>query len=123
MKSIKKYIFPPTLCLLLLPIISFLVQARPEIIRASISYYSDEYVETGIIRDLGNEKNLEEVFQFYSYFETVYDSKERVINFKEYKQGNVILEEQYAYENDDTDPVRKTVLLPGQEPEVIQLPR
>ncbi len=121
MKSVTTVTFLPALLLLLLLTHVSQVQSRPEIIREGLSYYSDEYIQTGVIRDIGAEKNIEEVYQFYTYYEAVYDTKQRVINFREYKQGNVIYEEQYVYDDEGPVPARKTVLIPGQEPEVIPL--
>ena len=40
-----------------------LAGARPEAIRAEVSYYSDELVESGPVRDIGTERNYEEVFK------------------------------------------------------------
>jgi hypothetical protein len=74
--------------------------ARPETIRAGISYYSDELVETRSIRDIGVERNYEEVYQFYSYYEVFYDESERVTRFLEYKRGDVIREDLYRYKSD-----------------------
>jgi len=121
MRSQARPVFFQILCLMLLLVTFSQVQSRPELIREGISYYSNEFLQTGIVRDLGADKNLEEVYQFYTYYEAVYDSIGRVIIFKEYKQGNVILEEQYIYDDEGSAPVEKTVLLPGQEPEVIRL--
>jgi hypothetical protein len=75
--------------------------ARPERIREGASYYSDDYVEIitdhGPVRDLGEEKNYEEVYQLYTYYEAIYDVSERVITFIEYKRGEVLRRENYRY--------------------------
>ncbi|MDH5571225.1 MAG: hypothetical protein OEY89_05625 [Gammaproteobacteria bacterium] len=81
--------------------------SRPEIIRADVSYYSDGYVQQEGVRDIGSEKNYEEVYQFYTYYEAVYDSEKRVKIFREYKKGNVIHEEHYQYTNGS---VERTVI-------------
>ena len=93
------------------------LEARPETIRAGMKYYSDEYFEEGLVRDIESEKNYEEIWQHYTYYEVVYDSEGRVTVFKEYKQGKVIYEAQYRYGSDDND-VERTVLIPGRSPEV-----
>lgn len=74
--------------------------ARPEVIRPDVSYYSDDYVQQGVVRDIEIEKNYEEIYQFYTYYEVIYDSSERVRVFREYKRGSVIHEEHYRYEKD-----------------------
>jgi len=67
--------------------------ARPERIRAGVSYYSDQLVETGPVRDIGAERNYEEVYQHYRYYEVVYDEAERVVRCLEYQRGEVIRED------------------------------
>jgi hypothetical protein len=91
------------------------VSARPETIRAGVSYYSDELVERGPVRDIGVERNYEEVFKLYRYYEVLYDESERVVRCLEYKRGDVIREDTYRYAADGslleyvTDPPRKEV--------------
>lgn len=95
--------------------------ARPERIRAGVSYYSDELVETGPVRDIGAERNYEEVYQHYRYFEVVYDASERVVRCLEYERGEVIREDTYRYAEDGsllehtTDPPAKSAK-PTDEP-------
>jgi hypothetical protein len=72
--------------------------ARPERIKPGMSYYSDDFVEEGRIRDLAEEKNYEEVYQFYTYYEALYDANARVVVFKEYRRGEVIRTERYRYD-------------------------
>jgi len=74
--------------------------ARPETIRAGVSYYSDELIESGSVRDIGAERNYEEVFKLYNYYEVVYDESERVVRCLEYKRGDVIREDTYRYAAD-----------------------
>ena len=74
--------------------------ARPERIRAGVSYYSDELVESGSVRDIGVERNYEEVYQFYTYYEVIYDESERVARCLEYKRGDVIRKDTYRYSAD-----------------------
>jgi len=64
-------------------------------------YYSDEYFQEGVVRDIEAEKNYEEVYQFYTYYEVIYDSSKRVKVFREYKRGEVIHEEHYQYVKGD----------------------
>ncbi len=77
-----------------------LARARPEAIRAEVSYYSDELVESGPVRDIGTERNYEEVFKLYTYYEVLYDESERVIRCFEYKRGEVTLTDHYRYTKD-----------------------
>lgn len=87
-----------------------LAYSRPEVIRADVPYYSDDYVQQDVVRDIESEKNYEEVYQFYTYYEVIYDSSERVKVFREYKRGNLIHEERYQY---DKDSIKRTVVLQG----------
>jgi len=90
-----------------------LARARPETIRAGVSYYSDELIESGPVRDIGAERNYEEVFKLYSYYEVLYDESERVVRCLEYKRGEVIRKDTYRYAADGsllehvTDPPSK----------------
>ncbi|MCK5877100.1 MAG: hypothetical protein KAG43_05655 [Candidatus Marithrix sp.] len=88
-------------------LVSSVVSARPETIKEDILYYSDESFQTGVVKDIVAEKNYEEIYQFYTYYEVSYDTKERVIIFKEYKKGEVIVEEHYQYAEDGTVTVVK----------------
>jgi len=74
--------------------------ARPETIRAGVSYYSDELIEAGPVRDIGVERNYEEVFKLYHYYEVVYDENARVVRCLEYKRGEIIREDTYRYAPD-----------------------
>lgn len=91
--------------------------ARPERIRAGMSYYSDDYVVEGMVHDIADEKNYEEVYQFYTYYEAIYDEAGRVKEFVEYERGDEVRREKYDYADDDAL-VRRTVVRPGQPPEV-----
>ena len=71
--------------------------ARPEKIRPGHSYYSDGTRVEGLVRDIGEEKNYEEVYQRYRYYEAVYDEASRVVLFKEYERGEVIRTDEYRY--------------------------
>ncbi|MBF0351265.1 MAG: hypothetical protein HQM11_09535 [SAR324 cluster bacterium] len=61
----------------------------PEKIIPGHSYYSNEYLENDGCYDLGEEKNLEEVYQNYNYYEAQYNINQQVIIFKAYKQGEL----------------------------------
>jgi hypothetical protein len=74
--------------------------ARPETIRAGVPYYSDELVENGSVRDIDVERNYEEVYQFYTYYEIYYDESERVTRCIEYKRGDEIRKDTYRYSAD-----------------------
>ena len=80
-----------------------LAYSRPEVIRADVPYYSDDYIQQGVVRDIESEKNYEEIYQFYTYYEVIYDSSERVKVFREYKKGNIIHEERYQYNKDSIE--------------------
>ena len=97
--------------------------SRPEKIRPGPSYYAEELAEPtnqGLVRALGPEKNYEEDFQLYTYYEVVYDEVERVVLFREYKQGEVIRTEEYRYD-DSGSLTRRVVAQPGKEDEVTVL--
>ena len=70
----------------------------PERVKPGIAYYSDESAQAGDVKGLLQEKNLEEVYQNYTYFEARYDAVARVVLFKEYKRGDVVLTEKYSYD-------------------------
>ena len=99
---------------LLIFLIAFSAWARPEIMREGLSYYSDEYFEEGVVKDIVAEKNYEEVYQFYTYYEVIYDSGGRVKMFREYKQGAIIYEEHYYYDEQGAL-IRNAVLIPEKE--------
>ncbi|MCK4706154.1 MAG: hypothetical protein KAT90_11780 [Gammaproteobacteria bacterium] len=84
-----------------------LAHSRPEVIRADVPYYSDDYIQQGVVRDIESEKNYEEIYQFYTYYEVIYDSSKRVKIFREYKRGDLIHEERYQY---DKDSIKRTVV-------------
>jgi hypothetical protein len=94
--------------------------SRPEKIRAGHSYYSDELAEPtdrGLVRALGPEKNYEEVYQLYTYYEIVYDAAQRVVLFREYKRGELIRTEEYRYDASGSL-TQRTVVQPGKPDEV-----
>ena len=90
--------------------------ARPEKIRPGHSYYSDDQVLEAGVRDIAAEKNYEEVYQAYRYFEVVYDEEGRVAVFKEYKRGEIVRTEEYRYREDGGLAFRVTHE-PGKPPE------
>lgn len=91
--------------------------ARPENVRAGHSYYSDGEFAAGLVRDIVGEKNYEEVYQSYRYYEAVYDEDERVVRFVEYVRGDAVRTETYAY-GPDGRLVERVVERPGQSSEV-----
>ncbi|MDP6980372.1 MAG: hypothetical protein QF570_17530 [Myxococcota bacterium] len=93
--------------------------ARPEKIEPGVPYYSDDFVTDGLVHDIAQEKNYEEVYQFYTYYEVIYDEKQRVVVFTEYKRGDVLRRDEYAYDAAGNLATR-TTKRPGQEPEVIR---
>ena len=96
-------------------------EARPERIRAGHSYYSDDFSVVGVVRDLADEKNFEEVYQSYRYYEAVYDDRDRVVTFKQIERGEVVREDRYRYTGDAAAPVEHVVKTPGRPPERTQL--
>lgn len=74
--------------------------ARPERIKPGLSYYSEDYSIKHSVSDISEEKNYEEVFKNYEYYEAVYDELKRVKIFKTYKRGELILKEEYFYAPD-----------------------
>ena len=91
--------------------------ARPERIKPGISDYSDDFVVADLVCDLADEKNYEEVYQFYSYYEAVYDTQKRVVLFKEYKRGELIRTDEYRYRSSGSLLERRT-LRPGMPVEI-----
>jgi hypothetical protein len=84
-------------------------EARPERIRAGHVYYSNAFIEAGVVRDLDGEKNYEEVYQSYRYYEAVYDDRGRVIHFKQVERGDVVREDRYRYSGDSKIPVEHSI--------------
>ncbi len=71
--------------------------ARPENIKPNLPYYADDFTIKDGISELGEEKNYEEVFKNYEYFETIYDEQKRPSIFRAYKRGEIIRAEHYFY--------------------------
>ena len=82
------------------PHIAYAGKFQPYEIRPDFSYYSDEYSIRDGISELGEEKNYEEVYQFYNYYEAVFDDKGHIVTFRAYKQGVVEFSEAYFYADD-----------------------
>ena len=74
--------------------------ARPEVVIPGTVYYSDEIEEINGVNDIVGEKNFEEVYINYTYFEAVYDKKERVSIIREFERGELIRTETYKYGSD-----------------------
>ncbi len=96
-------------------------EARPERIRAGHPYYSDDFSLEGVVRDLAGEKNYEEVYQAYRYYEAVYDDRDRVVSFKQVERGEVVREDRYRYVGDAAVPVEHIVETPGHPAETTRL--
>jgi hypothetical protein len=75
-------------------------EARPERIKPGLSYYSEDYNTKNSVSDISDEKNYEEVFKNYEYYEAVYDDRKRVTIFRAYKRGEIVLTERYFYLSD-----------------------
>jgi hypothetical protein len=90
-----------SICIILAtPAVLYAGKFEPYEIKAGTSYYSDEYSSSNGLSELGEEKNFEEVYQYYNYYEAVFDSQERIVIFKAYKQGVVEFSETYSYDTD-----------------------
>ncbi|MDH5752437.1 MAG: hypothetical protein OEZ59_08480 [Deltaproteobacteria bacterium] len=70
---------------------------RPVVMKPDVPFFSDAYVEKNGISDIGPEKNYEEVYRNYNYYQAVYDAKGRVVKFTVFKRGEKEREETYAY--------------------------
>ena len=97
---------------------------QPYKIKAGFSYYSDEYTTSNGLSALGEEKNFEEIYQYYNYYEAVFDSQERIVTFKAYERGAVDFSESYFYDDDGrlvkkevekSDGSKSVVTLPAQD--------
>jgi hypothetical protein len=78
-------------------------------------------VENGPVRDIGAERNYEEVFKLYTYYEVVYDTSERVVRCLEYKRGDLIRTDHYRYAADGTL-TKHLIEVPGKPAESVPLP-
>ena len=81
---------------------------KPYEIKAGVSYYSNEYSSDNGLSKLGEEKNLEEVYQNYNYYEAIFDAQERIVTFNAYKQGAIEFSESYYYA-EDGQPEKKLI--------------
>ncbi len=93
---------------------------KPYKIRPGISFYSNEHSVQNGISQLGEEKNFEEVYQNYNYYEAVFDAQERMVIFKAYKQGSIVFSENYVYEGEDKAPARKVVISPDGSETIVE---
>ena len=94
--------------------------AKPERIKPGIPYYSDKYETIDGRYELGEEKNLEEVYKNYNYYEAVYDKKGRVVIFNAFKKGMIEFSEVYYYDGGNR-PVKKEVTNSAGKKRVINL--
>jgi len=98
--------------------------APPESLRfqPGLAYYSDDFSLEGDVHRLGEEKNLEEVYQHYAYYAAVHDEWGRVATFKKYKRGDLESTEQYRYDRKGRL-LEKTTVRPGQAAEITRFDR
>jgi len=94
--------------------------AKPPNIKPGLSYYSEDYDVSGNQYVLAEERNLEEVFKNYRYYEAVYDEQERIKIFKAYKRGEIEFTEAYFYDKSGRL-VRKLVTDADNKEEVVEL--
>ncbi len=86
----------------------FAGQFEPYEMKADIPYYSDEYASNNGLSELGEEKNYEEVYQYYNYYEAIFDANKRMVIFNAYERGDIDFSETYYYDGDGR-PVKKVV--------------
>jgi hypothetical protein len=86
----------------------FAGQFEPYEIKAGVPYYSDEYTTNNGLSELGEEKNYEEVYQYYNYYEAIFDENKRMVIFSAYERGDIDFSETYYYDGDGR-PVKKVV--------------
>ncbi len=92
--------------------------SRPENIKPDLSYYADDYTFKENIAELGEEKNYEEVFKNYEYYETIYDEERRPLLFRAYKRGDIIWTEHYFY-GDNGKLIKKEITKHGKPEKII----
>ncbi len=92
--------------------------ARPERIVPNQPYYADEFAMEGEIAELGEERNFEEVFKNYEYYEAIYDERERPILFRAYRRGEILWTERYHYD-EQGKLIKKEIIRQGKPPETI----
>jgi len=78
------------------------IYGTPENIKPGVIYYSDEIDEDSEIMDLIDEKNYEEVYRNYTYYEAVYNDHKKLQNLKEFKRGELLWMEIYHYDAQGT---------------------
>ncbi|MDH4246811.1 MAG: hypothetical protein OEW39_03240 [Deltaproteobacteria bacterium] len=94
--------------------------ARPERIVPGDAYFSQTYTEMAGVSELGVQRNYEEVYMLYTYYEGVYDAKLRMERFRAFERGQVIWEERYYYPPDGAPPYKERTVA-GQAPKRILL--
>jgi hypothetical protein len=87
-----------------------------------IAYYSDDFSLEGDVYRLGEEKNLEEVYQYYAYYEAVHDEQGRVATFEMYQRGDLAWSEHYRYDRKGRLLERRRIR-PGRPAEVTRFDR
>lgn len=73
---------------------------EPYEIKPGVPYYSNEYTDNNGVSELGEEKNYEEIYQNYNYYEAVFDADKRMIIFNAYEKGNIEFSESYHYDSE-----------------------
>ncbi len=95
------------------------IAAKPERIKPNQPYYADEFTRDGEIAELGEERNYEEVFKNYQYYEAIYDEQERPTLFRAYRRGEPEWTERYFYD-EQGKLIRKVVERPGKPAEILR---
>jgi len=85
--------------------------ARPEKVKPGLTYHAEDYVVQGETKELTQEKNYEEVYRNYEYFEAKYNKNAQIIEMKAVKRGETNWIERYYY-NAEGELVKKEVFKP-----------
>lgn len=115
-----KRIAPFFVLLMLWALLPANLEARPERIKPGIAYYAADYTVRDGISELGEERNYEEVYKNYKYYEALYDEQKRIKIFRAYKRGELEWEERYFY-HPHGGPAKKEVIRKGKSNETVPL--
>ena len=83
----------------------------PVTVRPGLPFYSNGAGIADGVRGLLLEKNYEEVYRNYGFYEAWYDEAGRVVTFKEYRRGEVLSTETYRY--DETGRLVERIVTPA----------
>ncbi|MDH5719144.1 MAG: hypothetical protein OEZ13_00850 [Spirochaetia bacterium] len=98
-----------------------IINSRRDRIKPNLPYYSDRFIKNGMALEIGAEKNYEEVYRNYEFYEAKYDENKRVIEFKTYEKGEISFMERYFYDEKTQKLLKKEIYKPyveNKKPEV-----